>query len=150
MIYLPYFIYYWINIVSSTLGSIYSTKNYKQHSRGTILHIRFKHWTSEQFGDHANFWERDCFSIGIWPVLKWVSWSYTLNNVYYRDSYSLSCVIDRKPIKDLFFKSVCVLLSSLSCLLMVWGESWVELITIQQSKCSIQQVLLFQLDWYHL
>ena len=41
------------------------------------------------------------------------------------------------------------MLSSLSCSLAVQGERWVEVITIQQSKCSISQLVLFQFDWYH-
>ena len=61
--------YHWV----SMLESIFSTKNKKQHSRGTIWHTRWDQLTAEIFEVQADCWERDCFSVGIQPVPKWLS-----------------------------------------------------------------------------
>ena len=49
--------------------SIYSTKTQKQDSRVTICHTGCKNWKEELFEDQAYGWEKNWFSIEIWPVL---------------------------------------------------------------------------------
>ena len=64
------------------LEYISSTKNQKQDSRDTIFHTGCKHQTPEKFKGQANPWERDWFSVGILPVLKWLSWYGTVPSIY--------------------------------------------------------------------
>ena len=140
-IYLTYFIlitYYWV----SMLEYIFSTKNKKQHIRGTIWHTGCEHCTQKPFEGKADRWYRDWFSVGIWPVLKWLSWSGTVNIQSYCDNQSLSYKVDRKLIEYLSLKSARLSLSSLSCSLTVQGKLWVEVITIEQSKRSLPKLVL--------
>ena len=53
---------------------------------------------------------------------------------------------DRKLIEDFSSEIVCFVVSSLRFLLTVQAKRWVEVITIQQSKCSMLQLVLFHFD----
>ena len=61
-------------------------KHKKQHSRGTIWHIRYKHLTRKIFEGQADCWEWDWFYVGNRPILLWLSWSGTVTDKYYSDN----------------------------------------------------------------
>ena len=71
-------LYRWFYTFFSMFESISITKNQKQGIRGTIFHTGCKHQTADQFKGQEDSWEWAWFSVGIWPVLKWLSWSSTV------------------------------------------------------------------------
>ena len=138
-LFISYFILitlYWVSMIKY----IYSTKNKRQHRKGTIWNTGCEHWTGEQFEGQAGHWEIFCFVVGNLTVLLWLSWYGTATNQPYRDNYYLSRYVDRKPIVDISLKSTYFSLSILSFLLMIWGDRWVKVINIENSKCSISQL----------
>ena len=76
------FTYYWVFHV----WIYFQNKKQKEDSIGNIFHTRCEHWTAELFDVQADHLKRYLFSVGIWPVLKWLILSGTVPSLSYRNN----------------------------------------------------------------
>ena len=104
------------NYLFSVFVSIFSTKNQKQGSRGTIFHTGCKHWTAEKFESQDDNWEEIsfCWNSTATQVTKLICYS---THFFLAWWLVLELVLDRKLIKDLSSKSACSSLSLFNLLL---------------------------------
>ena len=68
--------YHWfvlLLIIGFPCFDVLQHKNMKQQIRVNIFSIGCESWTREQFEGQADCWEQYWFTVGIQPLLKWLS-----------------------------------------------------------------------------